>query len=366
MKPTLLKLAPKSLLIPLFSMLFFTKANAQHFNFGNDKIKIEAGLNFGPTFFLGDLGGNQGKGTSFIKDVNLELTTFMKGAFIAVYPNDWMGLRLAGQFTYLAGQDKLVDAHGGDELYRKQRNLDFKSKIWEVYGAVELFPTMMFNLYNDYEPRLKPYGFVGLGVFHFDPMGSLTSSNGVQTWYRLQPLLTEGQGMAEYPGRKPYKLTQINIPLGGGIKYALSERINVGFELLYRKTFTDYIDDVSTNYIDPKYFDQYLSPSDAVIARNISDKAFGIITPGLTRYAPGIQRGNVKNKDAYILYALEIWCKIRCGVLQPGSQECRPSNKMSSFLLIAKKPKNEKHKFYTLNVQSYCVYDLYDVVDVFL
>ena len=120
--------------------------------------------------------------------------------------------------------------------------------------------------------RLKPYGFIGLGVFHFDPMGSITAPNGTQTWYQPAATAHRRPGMAEYPGRKEYKLTQLNIPLGGGLKYSVSERINVGVELLYRKTFTDYIDDVSTNYIDPKYFDQYLSPADAVIARKIMIK----------------------------------------------------------------------------------------------
>jgi hypothetical protein len=331
MKPTLLKPVLKSMLLPLFSILFFTKTNAQHFTFGSDKIKIEAGLNFGPTFFLGDLGGNQGKGTSFIKDINLELTKFMKGAFISVYPNNWMGLRLAGQLTYVAGKDNLIDTKGVNELWRKQRNLDFKSSVWEVYGAVELFPTMMFNKYNDYDPRLKPYGFVGLGVFHFDPMGSITASNGVQTWYRLQPLRTEGQGMTQYPNSKEYQLTQINIPMGGGLKYEVSDRVNIGFELLYRKTFTDYMDDVSTRYIDPKYFDQYLSPADAVIARKISDKTFGIVTPGVTRYAPGTQRGNVKNKDAYFSTLLKVGIKLGANYSSPEARNAARQTRCPHF-----------------------------------
>ena len=66
----------------------------------------------------------------------------------------------------------------------------------------------------------------------------------------LQPLGTEGQGLAEYPDREFYNLTQFSIPLGAGVKYALTDQINLGFEIGIRKTFTDYIDDVSLTYAD--------------------------------------------------------------------------------------------------------------------
>ena len=306
MNPSLLKVISKLLLFFFCIVFIHVHVYSQHIVFGNEKFKVEAGLNFGPTFFLGDLGGNHGKGTTFIKDVNLELTKMMKGAFISIYPADWLGLRVAGQFTYVSGKDATISTNGIHESWRKQRNLDFKSNMWEVYTAIELFPTMMFNKYDDFNPRLKPYGFFGIGLFHFNPKGSITSSNGTKTWHELHPLRTEGQGMAEYPAKKSYNLTQINIPMGFGIKYQLSDKINIGTELLYRKTFTDYVDDVSTSYINPNYFDNYLSAADARIARKIHDKTFGIVTPGITRYAPGTQRGNSKNMDAYFSTVLKI------------------------------------------------------------
>ena len=285
-------------------------SKAQHITFGNEKIQVEAGLNFGPTFFLGDLGGNRGKGSTFIKDVNTELTKLMKGAFISVYPNKWLGLRVAAQYTYVAGSDAIINTTGIHESWRKERNLDFKSDLWEVYTAVELYPTMIFAKYDDYDPFLKPYGFIGVGMFHFDPQGSITDNLGNKTWHKLRPLRTEGQGMAEYPDRKPYKKIQMNLPMGAGVKVAITPRVSTALELLYRKTFTDYIDDVSTKYIDPNYFDQYLSAADATIARKIHDKTFGVVTPGLTRYQPGTQRGNPKNNDAYFSLAVKLGIKI--------------------------------------------------------
>jgi hypothetical protein len=309
MKNRLLKGSCKRLFILLITFTCFTKTFSQGLIFGNEKIRVEAGLNFGPSFFLGDLGGNVGKGTRFIKDLNIELTKLMKGAYITVYPNRWLGVRLNANYTYLEGTDNIIDTKGVDELWRKQRNLDFKTDVWELQLGAEVFPLMIFSR-EDYEPRLRPYGFIGGGIFHFNPKGSLTDANGNKTWYALHPLRTEGQGMAEYPAKKEYKLTQFNIPLGAGIKYFLSDRVNVSTELLYRKTFTDYIDDVSTSYIDPNNFSKYLNSTDAAIAAKVSDKVIGIVTPGITRYAPGTQRGNANNLDAYFSFVLKFGVRL--------------------------------------------------------
>ncbi|MFZ4057427.1 MAG: hypothetical protein ACOYKE_04785 [Ferruginibacter sp.] len=311
MKNHLLQRLCKVILPVVFGVCLTTSTFSQHFILGNEKIKIEAGLNFGPTFFLGDLGGKHGKGTTFIKDINPELTKLMKGGFVTFYPNNWVGLRVAGQYTYVEGQDYIINTNGVDELWRKQRNLDFKSNMWEIYTAVEFFPIMFFKRKDEeYLPKLRPYGFAGIGLFHFNPKGSLVDQNGNRTWHELQPLSTEGQGFPEYRDKKTYKLTQVNIPLGGGVKYFVSDRVNLGFELIYRKTFTDYIDDVSTTYIDPIYFDAHLDPASAAIARRIHDKTFGIVTPGVTRYDPGVQRGNPRNMDAYFSFVLKMGVKL--------------------------------------------------------
>ncbi|MGH2563596.1 MAG: hypothetical protein ACRDE8_07655 [Ginsengibacter sp.] len=289
------------------SLFSSEKSYSQSLIFGNEKTKVEVGINVGPLFFLGDLGGHRGKGTTFLKDLNLPLTKVMKGFFLTVYPNEWLGVRAAADIGKLDGQDKIIDTKGVNELWRKQRNLDFKTNLSEAYIAAEVFPLMLLNSgEEDYKPRLRPYGVIGVGVFHFNPQGSLTDANGNKTWYYLQPLHTEGEGFAEVPQVKNYALTQVNIPMGFGAKYYLSDRVNLSLEVLHRKTFTDYIDDVSTDYIDPNLFDKYLTPQNAAIARQISDKVFGIVTPGVTRYSPGTQRGDPKQNDAYFSISLKL------------------------------------------------------------
>ena len=91
---------------------------------------------------------------------------------------------------------------------------------------------------------LTPYVFGGIALYHFNPYTRDTSG----TKYYLKPLSTEGEGFID--GRNNYNLTQFAIPFGAGVKLSLSDNVNVGFELGYRKLFTDYIDDVSTTYVD--------------------------------------------------------------------------------------------------------------------
>ena len=298
-------------LLVTLSCLLSKESYSQSLIIGNEKSRFEVGINVGPSFFLGDLGGHRGKGSRFVKDLNLPLTQVIAGAFATYYPNEWLGIRAAAQYGSIAGEDQLITTKGRDELYRKQRNLDFRSKIFETYVAGEVFPFMLLHKNDpEYKPRLRPYGVIGVGYFHFNPQGSLTDANGNKTWYYLRPLHTEGEGFAEYPERKEYSLNQINIPMGVGLKYYISDRVNVSLEILLRKSFTDYIDDVSTDYIDPNLFDKYLSAKDAAVAKQISDKVFAIVNPGLTRNSPGTQRGNPNQNDSYFTTFLKFGIRL--------------------------------------------------------
>jgi len=318
--------APAWSLLVTICLFFHNATQAQSLMFGNEKTRIEVGLNFGPSFFLGDLGGHHGKGTTFLKDLNLPFTKLWKGAYAVAYPNEWLGFRVAIGTGEVEGADDAITTKGRDELWRRQRNLDFRSKLSEAYAAFEIYPTMLIHAGDDdYKPRLRPYGVLGVGVFHFNPQGSLTV-NGVTTWYDLQPLHTEGEGFPEYPDRKNYALTQLNIPMGFGAKYYLSDRVNLSLEVLHRKTFTDYIDDVSTTYIDPNLFDKYLSPANAQIARAIYDKVSGIYVSGSSRFAAGDQRGDPNQKDAY--FSLLLKFAVRLGPIFDNLYDRRVASHM--------------------------------------
>ena len=118
------------------------------------------------------------------------------------------------------------------------RNLNFTSNIQEL----QLVGQFLFRNLEDY--RFTPYVFGGVAGFHFNPYTHDTTG----TKYFLKPLSTEGEGFVD--GRKNYSLTQFSIPFGGGVKINMSNKFIVGFEMGFRKTFTDYLDDVSTTYVD--------------------------------------------------------------------------------------------------------------------
>ncbi len=104
--------------------------------------------------------------------------------------------------------------------------------------------------------------------------------------------------MTEYPNRKEYKLSSMEALMGFGFKYYLTENFYIGSEILHRNAFSDYLDDVSTNYIDGNLFDNYLSAADAQKARQLYYRRD--FNNG-TQSRPYLdeQRGNPKNNDSY-------------------------------------------------------------------
>lgn len=280
------------------------RGSSQSITTGNGKIEI--GLGIGPVFFLGDLGGNYGKGTRFVKDINFPTTNLIKGFYVNLYPVEWLGFRFAMNHGKLEGYDSLVNDKGGDETFRKIRNLEFQSPLWEAYGAIEFYPTVFLEQYDGLQGKLRPYGVLGFGAFKFNPKARYYAPNGQATWVELKPLRLEGQGMAEYPDRKEYKLMSWEIPIGAGFKYYIKDNLYVGIEIMHRKSFTDYVDDVSTTYIDNTLFASYLTPEQAAMANQLYYREN--FTPAGSTSRPGLneQRGNPKQNDSYFSTILRL------------------------------------------------------------
>ena len=284
-------------LIALLAISSLT-SNSQSITTGNGK--IELGLGLGPLFFLGDLGGNAGVGTTFIKDVNLPLTKLSKGLYANIYPAEWLGFRFAINHGILEGDDSKIQQKGdGAESFRKLRNLKFESSMLEAYVATEIYPTVFLESYDGLQGKLRPYGVAGIGMMKFNPKGEYFSPGGGSKWVELQPLRLEGQGMAEYPDREEYKLSTITIPMGFGAKYYIKENLFVGLEVLHRITFTDYIDDVSTNYIDANLFANYLTPSQTAMANQLHYRENFTPNGSQTRPSLNEQRGDPRENDSY-------------------------------------------------------------------
>lgn len=277
----------------LLLTIFSTRASfSQSITTGDGK--FEVGLGFGPMFFLGDLGGTAGIGRPFVKDLDFPLTNLSKTLYGSYYPAEWLGFRLALNHGVLKGNDAEAPNKGGAEVDRLQRNLSFKSSVLEGILAAEIYPTVFLENYDGLQGKFRPYGVIGIGYFKMNPKAKDVDGK----WVALQPLRLEGQGMAEYPDRKEYKLTQMEIPMGVGLKYYVSESFYVGVEVLHRKTFTDYMDDVSTGYIDPVHFDTYLSSYDAARAKRLYYRGT-YVTGTSSANIQGFQRGDPSENDAY-------------------------------------------------------------------
>ena len=196
------------------------------------------------------------------------------------------------------------DQYSGSTLLRQIRNLSFTSNITEFNLMGEL---TTFNLYNI---RWSPYFFGGIAVYHFNPY--VKDSTGAKVF--LRPLSTEGQGLSIYPERKPYNLTQLAIPFGGGIKYNINENIRLGLEIGFRRLFTDYLDDVSGNYADQATLLAERGPKAVQYAYR------GDEVPGETASYPDAgypvkdaQRGNAKSKDWYYFTGLHLTFRLGGG-----------------------------------------------------
>ncbi len=232
------------------------------------KSSVDLGIFLGGSYYIGDL--NQTKQFLFTKPAG--------GVLFRYNVNP----RLAFRGNVLFGSIEGHDSYSSD-LAQKQRNLSFKSNINEVSIQLE-FNFLNYRIGVEKE-KFSPYLFFGTGFFKFNPMGQLPNGN----WVALQPLHTEGEGMEDGSKNKPYKLVQISLPFGIGFKTNIARKMGLSVEWGMRKTFTDYLDDVSGRYYPWWKLDgptaAYLSdPSKG------TDPVYGNV---------GRQRGNKTNKDWY-------------------------------------------------------------------
>jgi Domain of unknown function (DUF6089) len=277
--------------------------HAQYYFYNNkyyeNKLLAELGTGIGIMNALTDLGGKQGTGKKFIKDLSWRNSKPCFGIYILLMYKSVIGLRIEGDFGQVTAYDSILKDVRASTFGRYERNLSFKSRIADLQLGIEVHP-LFFKYYTDKEPpRLSPYILVGAGYFSFDPQAKLNGQ-----WYSLQPLRTEGQGFDEYPDRKPYRLSQFNIAIGHGIRYEINSLLNARMEINYRFLFTDYLDDVSRDYIDAGLFKDYLPSRLAGLARQLYSRK-GELDPG-TITMPGDQRGNPKNNDAFFTIQLKL------------------------------------------------------------
>jgi Domain of unknown function (DUF6089) len=243
----------------IFLLLFTPSAKAQY---------LEAGVFVGASNYKGDIAPT------------LELSEYHPAYGVSLRYNYTRYFSV--KYNLLVGQVSGSDANLQSPVAR-ERNLSFRSDITEISVQGEYSP-LGFDILAG--KITTPYIFAGVGGFLFNPQAALKG-----TWYDLQPLGTEGQGMTGYNTK--YKRFALSFPIGIGLRFSLNRRVNLGFEFGVRRTTSDYIDDVSNKYPD---IDRLLVRSP--VAANLSYRR-----PEITGdySAPTQNRGTLKGKDRYFI-----------------------------------------------------------------
>lgn len=246
------------------------------------KKSSEIGLFLGGSYYIGDLNPNG------------HFNQFTKPAGGIVYRYNF-NRRFAARANALYGNMEAHDSYSKSPSQR-QRNLGFKSEIIELSTQCE-FNFQNFEIGSD-KTILSPYIFAGLAGFYFNPQGEIGNN-----WVDLQPLSTEGEGLAGGSRASKYKRLQLSVPFGVGVKVVFAKGIGLGFEWGMRKTFTDYLDDVSTQYYNPAI----LAAQKGATAAYLSDPSIGT-DPKYTNV--GRQRGNPTTKDWYNFFGIVLTFKL--------------------------------------------------------
>jgi hypothetical protein len=246
-----------------FFLIVGLKLNAQQPNFFS---RSEIGVHIGSMYYIGDL--NQFK--PFYRSQ-------LAGGFMYRFT---VHSRLSLRVNYTVGNVEAYDSDSQKPM-NINRNLDFKSRIRELAGGIE-FNYFPFQIGSRRYPGTA-YLITQVGLFYMEPK---TTINGQEV--KLQDIGTEGQGSA-LGKKRLYSNYQLCIPLGLGAKFTLGKRATFNVDIAIRKTFTDYIDDVGSDfYLDPSA----LAAANGQTAADLNNRSLDG-----NRYG---RRGNSSTKDWYV------------------------------------------------------------------
>lgn len=235
----------------------------------------EYGLWTGASVYFGDLNPNY----------SFKQTRYSGGLFYRYNINRRMAIRAGLSYINVAASDAKLSTK---QPFQTARNLSFESNIMELGVTYEI------NFLEPSKDKTKrywtPYFFGGISAYHFNSFTRLGNER-----YRLEPLGTEGQKDPNNENAKGYNRYAVAIPFGGGFKVEINHNWTVQLEFSSRKTFNDYLDDVSGVYPSEDqlgYFNEDFDVSKALYDRSPER---GVDAIGY----PGKQRGTSQDNDRF-------------------------------------------------------------------
>ncbi len=294
------------------------------------------GLNVGLSDLWGDV-GTKTPITHYGNSKYWEKPHFMGGVFARYAFHPAFVFRAAVNYGSVYANDnwnydlaKNASNTEDDAYQRYLRNQDVKTNIWEGNILFEINPLRLGDLEKrSAKKRMQPYILIGGGYFHYRPKGTYTPRgtdgrpSGQSREVDLYELELENQSAAvNVPDSvlrslgyirpsNPNKLWQPEVCGGVGVRWDITNQASLGVEYLYRYTFTDYLDDVSTYYVDPTIFDYIHSkdPQKAAMAKDMYDKSWQIDKD--VKHNLGETRGNASNKDGYSTIAISFYYRLK-------------------------------------------------------
>ena len=280
-------------------LLISTTANGQKFRKKSKYMSVGGFL--GTSNYVGELD----PGSSFLA-TSPQFTRWNIGGTLTKRLHPRISARVGVSYGRLQGDDlnSAIDPAGW-EPYRRVRGLHFRNDFYEMKadGIVDLFQNR-----RGMQKRLKltPYGFLGLALMYHNPKAKFQDK-----WVSLRELGTEGQFIDGVGQDGPYSKLQVVIPFGIGIRYKIGVLWDVSFEIGWRKTFTDYLDDVGGTYVDKANFapetPEYVLSDPSIYLEDNPFKTYEkdghIYTRGYGR--DGDQRGD-DNSDWYIVTGFHV------------------------------------------------------------
>ncbi|HPE57556.1 MAG TPA: DUF6089 family protein [Bacteroidales bacterium] len=242
-----------------------------------------------------------GGGSYYMGDLNPNIPFLQTSAAYGLLARYNLSSRWAAKLNLYQGSLNGDDDRSG---FLPERNLSFKNDITELGLNFEFHFLPYFN--GSMKSYVTPYIFSGVALLYHNPQ--LDNKD-------LKDYGTEGQNntayLEAYSGedvtRDNYSNFVLSIPFGIGVKYSFSQRIAASLEWGMRKTFFDYLDDVSTTY----YLEANLDPADSEYEnQEYSDPN--------RNHDPWMQRGNSSTTDWYsfagitLTYYIDLRNKNRC------------------------------------------------------
>jgi hypothetical protein len=256
--------------------MFASIAMAQRYN-------MEVGARVGMANYMGDIGGKDKSAQPWLLDVKFQKTRWSFGAFFRHRIHPQVAYNLGLTYVRIEGDDALSSNPG-----RVGRNLNFKNDMFNIHGRIEWFPNFLrkadcgFN--TKYRTAFETYLFAGVEAIIHNPK---TELNG--TTYKLRDFQTEGE---------KYSPVAFGVPMGLGFQFVFARKHRLGLEIQWSWTSTDYLDDISGNYVS------HSDPTAAALANRNPELTETAGLPDPNNYTPGNVRGDATNRDSYFMLTI--------------------------------------------------------------